>query len=70
MSDSHYWGVPYPSWDYKPDPHWCQHTWVDTGSRRTWCKRCDCDGDLDPMTNTVTVVVREKEPKNIIKGNE
>lgn len=39
----------------------CEHSWVDTGSRMTFCKKCNADGELDPMTNKVTVIFKSKE---------
>lgn len=30
----------------------CQHEWVDTGMRRSWCKHCDQDGVLNMETGT------------------
>lgn len=58
-------------WVYTPDPHYCKHSWVNTGSRRTWCKKCDSDGDLDPMTGSVTITARVKPTKdNVIKGED
>ena len=55
------WNTPYGSSEWNP----CGsgHTWVDTGMRRTFCKTCDADGDLDPMTGIVTVVFRAKHRK-------
>jgi len=39
--------------------YFCEHKWVDTGMRRTFCKECNADGDYDPMTGKITVVYRE-----------
>lgn len=52
--------VVYENWEYTNKP--CTHIWVATGTRRTWCKDCDCDGLLDPVSGVVTVVFREKMP--------
>ena len=46
---------------HKEKVHFCQHKWVDTGMRKTFCKECDVEGDYDPMTGQVSVVW--KEPK-------
>jgi len=24
-----------------------EHVWVDTGTKRTWCKKCNADGHFD-----------------------
>lgn len=45
----------------KEKAHFCQHKWVDTGMRKTFCKECDIDGDYDPMTGQVTVIWKEKK---------
>ena len=63
------WG--HPGWTFngnirfegKLTYHQCQHKWIDTGMRKTFCKHCDVDGELDPMTGQVTVVMRNKEDK-------
>lgn len=71
MSDSK-WGLPHvlqsidwntPYGYYDPCAY-RGHKWVETGSCRTWCKECDVDGDLDPMTGLVTVVFRDKSDKH------
>ncbi len=33
----------------------CEHSWIDTGMRKTYCKHCDTTGWLDPMTGMVAV---------------
>lgn len=43
-------------WTYQ-----CQHKWIDTGMRKTFCKHCDAEGELDPMTGQVTLVFKNKE---------
>jgi len=62
------WSVPHwPQGDsdwleyHKEKVHFCQHKWVDTGMRKTFCKECDVEGDYNPMTGQVSVVW--KEPK-------
>ena len=72
MSDAK-WGIPHSMFtlnenDWEMSPYaWgtsCYvHTWVDTGSRTTWCRKCDADGELDPMTGVVSIVYCNKEKK-------
>lgn len=35
------------AWDPKPRPLFCDHTPVDTGFKKSWCKKCDIDMWLD-----------------------
>jgi hypothetical protein len=58
-----------PKWHTNEHMHWdsytqtwmCfKHDWINNGTRAVWCKRCDKDGILDPMTNEVTEVIRPK----------
>ena len=63
------WSIPH--WPNQYDGEWtdwkmekalhCQHKWIDTGMRKTFCKHCDVEGDYDPMTGNVTVVFKNKE---------
>lgn len=39
----------------------CQHKWIDTGMRKTFCKHCEVEGDYNPMTGHVTVVYKENK---------
>ena len=59
------WGYPHMAtdWDTPYGQYQCYqgHTWIDTGTNRTWCKHCDVDGDSDSMTGIVTVVYRPKD---------
>lgn len=38
-----------------------EHSWVDLGTRRTWCKVCDQDGEWDFSTGTVTLIHKERK---------
>jgi len=38
--------------------HCSEHTWADTGTKRTWCKKCDVDGHFD---GTLAKFVATKE---------
>jgi hypothetical protein len=58
-----------PKWHNNEHEYWdsytqtwvChKHDWINNGTRTVWCKRCDKDGLLDPMTNEVTEVTRPK----------
>lgn len=61
------WSIPH--WPHTYDGEWtedqynrsqyCQHKWIDTGMRKTFCKECDVEGDYDPMTGKITVVHKE-----------
>ena len=62
------WSIPHwptsdTDWsDYNREKsYFCEHKWVDTGMRRTFCKECDIDGDYDPMTGKVTAIFKSKE---------
>jgi len=65
------WSIPH--WPYAYDGEWtdeqynrsqyCQHKWVDTGMRKTFCKECDVEGDYDPMTGKITVIHKEVTKK-------
>jgi len=67
------WSIPHWAANYDSDwTEWhqervysCQHKWIDTGMRKTFCKECDAEGDYDPMTGRVTLVERpvKKEEK-------
>ena len=53
------WTISATTWYYcefrkVTQPH-CQHSWIDTGMRKTYCKHCDTAGWLDPMTGKVAV---------------
>lgn len=59
------WDQPHSFYDwtspYGYSPCLGGHQWIPTGTRRTWCKECDADGDLDPLTGIVTIVFRDKK---------
>lgn len=59
------WGVPHWPTEYgSTDDDWvynCQHKWVDTGMRKTFCKHCNVEGDYNPMTGQVSIVMKKKE---------
>lgn len=59
------WSIPHwpqgdAEWmDYKRDrAYFCEHKWADTGMRKTFCKECDVDGELDPMTGQVRIIMK------------
>lgn len=62
----------YPGYPYDDTPNWryCAHQWLDTGMRRTYCKRCDIRADWDPMTGEYKVLPPEDDNRNIQKGND
>lgn len=35
----------------------CKHIFVDTGMRKTWCKKCDCNGEYDHSQGLFTYTV-------------
>lgn len=75
MVDDTKWSIPhypvdYEWYDSKPNPRYCQHKWLDTGMRLTFCKKCDAKGKLDPMSGEVTLIPDEEPNTNITKGQE
>lgn len=48
--------------DWIPYVEPCNHEWLDTGMRRTYCKHCNTRADRDMMTGEITILPpREKE---------
>lgn len=41
----------------------CSHEFVDTGMRKTWCKKCNIEGYRDPMLGTIEIVIGPAKDK-------
>lgn len=49
--------------DWIPYSAPCNHEWLDTGMRRTYCRHCNVRADRDAMTGQVTVLPQEEKSK-------
>lgn len=45
------------------DHDWCRnHTFVETGSLKSWCKKCNCDGKYNRLKQCFVPVGEEEDP--------